>query len=43
MDLQGELAELLAEGSRASVGESILDARSRDLTYHPARRPDAVP
>jgi len=37
-----DLFELLGEGSRVSSGESILDAHSRDLTYHPPHRPEAV-
>jgi D-lactate dehydrogenase (cytochrome) len=42
VSLDAELSELLGDGSRVSVGESILETRSRDLTYHPAHRPDAV-
>ena len=42
MTLHAELLELIPDESRVSVGESILDAHSRDLTYHPGRVPDAV-
>ena len=42
MSLRGDLLELLPDESRVSVGESILEAHARDLTYHPARRPDVV-
>src|SRR2546423_56313 len=40
--LQFELLELIPDESRVSVGESILEAHSHDLTYHPSRVPDAV-
>jgi D-lactate dehydrogenase (cytochrome) len=40
--LHSELLDLLGDESRVSVGDSILEAHSRDLTYHPAHRPDAV-
>ena len=42
MTLHAELLGLIPDESRVSVGESILDAHSRDLTYHPGRVPDAV-
>ena len=42
MGVGADLFELLGEGSRVSSGESILDAHSRDLTYHPPHRPEAV-
>jgi D-lactate dehydrogenase (cytochrome) len=42
MTLRGDLLELVPDESRVSVGASVLDAHSNDLTYHPAHRPDVV-
>jgi D-lactate dehydrogenase (cytochrome) len=42
VSLRRDLLELVADEARVSVGESVLEAHSGDLTYHPPRRPDAV-
>ena len=42
MTLHAKLLGLIPDESRVSVGESILEAHSHDLTYHPGRLPDAV-
>ncbi|HUP31753.1 MAG TPA: FAD-linked oxidase C-terminal domain-containing protein [Gaiellaceae bacterium] len=41
MDVRARIAELLPS-SQLSVSPSDLEAHSRDLSYHPARRPDVV-
>jgi D-lactate dehydrogenase (cytochrome) len=42
MQLQTELAALVADGQRVSVSESVLDQHGQDLSYHDHQRPDAV-
>ncbi len=42
MSLRAELLDLIPDESRVSVGESVLDAHSRDLTYHRGHLPDVV-
>jgi D-lactate dehydrogenase (cytochrome) len=40
--LRDELLEAIPDTSRVTDGESILEAHSRDLTYHAAHAPDVV-
>jgi D-lactate dehydrogenase (cytochrome) len=40
--LRAQLLELIADETRVSDGDSVLDGHSADLTYHPAHRPDLV-
>jgi D-lactate dehydrogenase (cytochrome) len=42
VSLRSDLLELVPDDARVNTGESVLDAHSRDLTYHAPRRPDAV-
>jgi len=42
MQLQTELAALVADAQRVSVSESVLDQHGQDLSYHDHQRPDAV-
>jgi len=42
VSLRDELLEVVPDESRVSDGDSVLDAHSRDLTYHAPHRPDAV-
>ena len=42
MSLQADLLGLVPDEKRVSVGDSVLEGHARDLTYHPAHRPDAV-
>lgn len=42
MSLREALLEVVPDPSRVSDGESVLEGHSRDLTYHPGRRPDVV-
>src|SRR4029077_3321323 len=42
VSLREALLELVPDSSRVSDGDSILEGHSADLTYHAARRPDAV-
>ncbi|MHB8642861.1 MAG: FAD-binding oxidoreductase [Gaiellaceae bacterium] len=42
MNLRADLLELVPDESRVGDGESLLNAHSRDLTYHAPHRPDVV-
>jgi D-lactate dehydrogenase (cytochrome) len=42
VSLHADLLGLLPDEKRVSVGDSVLAGHARDLTYHPAHRPDAV-
>ena len=41
-DLRAQLLRLVPDERRVSVSESVLDQHGADLSYHVARRPDAV-
>jgi D-lactate dehydrogenase (cytochrome) len=42
VDLRAELLRLVPGETRVSVGETVLEHHSRDLTYHQPHRPDVV-
>lgn len=42
MNLINDLFNILGDSDRMTTNETILDQHSKDLTYHEARRPDAV-
>jgi D-lactate dehydrogenase (cytochrome) len=41
-DLRAQLLRVVADESRVSDGESVLDLHAADVSYHPPQRPDVV-